>query len=39
LESVGLQLKRLERDLTSGNWERRNAELRHHADLDVVTVW
>ncbi|MDQ3673692.1 MAG: class I SAM-dependent methyltransferase [Gemmatimonadota bacterium] len=35
LKSIEPQLERLERDLTSGNWERRNAELRHHADLDV----
>jgi SAM-dependent methyltransferase len=35
LTSINLQLERLERDLTSGNWERRNADLRHRADLDV----
>jgi SAM-dependent methyltransferase len=35
LESIDSQLERLERDLTSGNWDRRNAELRHRADLDV----
>jgi SAM-dependent methyltransferase len=35
LASIDPQLERLERDLTSGNWERRNAELRHRADLDV----
>ena len=35
LTSTDPQLERLERDLTSGNWERRNAELRHRADLDV----
>jgi len=35
LESINPQLERLEHDLTSGNWERRNAELRHRADLDV----
>jgi hypothetical protein len=29
------QLQRLERDLASGNWERRNAELRHRTDLDI----
>jgi hypothetical protein len=35
LASIDPQLQRLERDLTSGNWERRNAELRQRADLDV----
>jgi SAM-dependent methyltransferase len=35
LTSIDPQLERLERDLTSGKWERRNAELRHRADLDV----
>ena len=35
LERVGHQLERLERDLASGNWERRNAELRHRTELDV----
>ena len=35
LASIGPQLERLERDLASGDWERRNAELRHRADLDV----
>jgi SAM-dependent methyltransferase len=35
LTNIDLQLERLERDLASGNWERRNAELRHRADLDV----
>ena len=35
LTSIDAQLERLERDLTSGNWERRNAGLRHCADLDV----
>ena len=35
LTSVAPQLDRLARDLTSGNWERRNAELRNCADLDV----
>jgi SAM-dependent methyltransferase len=35
LTNIDPQLKRLERDLTSGNWERRNAELRNRADLDV----
>ena len=35
LANIGPQLQRLERDLASGNWERRNAELRHRADLDV----
>src|ERR1700674_922237 len=35
LKSIDTQLERLERDLTSGNWERRNGELRHCQDLDV----
>jgi SAM-dependent methyltransferase len=35
LANIGPQLERLKRDLESGNWERRNAELRHRADLDV----
>jgi SAM-dependent methyltransferase len=35
LTSIGPQLERLEHDLASGNWERRNAELRHRTDLDV----
>jgi SAM-dependent methyltransferase len=35
LTSTGPQLERLERDLTSGDWERRNAELRSRRDLDV----
>jgi len=35
LANISPQLERLERDLASGNWERRNAELRHRADLDV----
>jgi SAM-dependent methyltransferase len=35
LTSINPQLERLERDLASGIWERRNAELRHRADLDV----
>ena len=35
LKSIAPQLDRLERDLTSGSWERRNAELRHRADLDL----
>ena len=35
LASTGPQLERLERDLASGNWERRNAELRHRTELDV----
>ena len=35
LTSIDPQLERLEHDLTSGEWERRNAELRHRADLDV----
>jgi len=35
LASIDPQLERLEHDLTSGNWERRNAELRQLAELDV----
>jgi len=35
LPNIGPQLQRLERDLASGNWERRNAELRHLPDLDI----
>ena len=35
MASIGPQLERLEHDLVSGEWERRNAELRHRADLDV----
>jgi SAM-dependent methyltransferase len=35
LASIDPQLERLQRDLMSGNWERRNAELRLRADLDV----
>jgi hypothetical protein len=35
LEGIGPQLERLEHDLMSGNWERRNSELRHRADLDL----
>jgi hypothetical protein len=35
LESIDPQLERLERDLTSGDWERRNAELRHCVELDM----
>jgi SAM-dependent methyltransferase len=35
LTSIDPELGRLERDLASGNWERRNAELRHRSDLDV----
>ena len=35
LASIGPQLQRLERDLASGNWERRNAELRDRSELDV----
>ena len=35
LASIDQELGRLERDLASGNWERRNAELRHRSDLDV----
>jgi SAM-dependent methyltransferase len=35
LASIDPQLERLERDLASGTWERRNVGLRHRADLDV----
>jgi SAM-dependent methyltransferase len=35
LASIDQQLERLERDLASGNWERRNAELRQRTELDV----
>ena len=35
LANIDPQLGRLERDLKSGKWERRNAELRKRADLDV----
>ena len=35
LTSIGPQLERLERDLTSGNWDRQNAELRRPFELDV----
>jgi hypothetical protein len=35
LGNIGPQLQRLERDLTSGKWERRNAELRRRPELDV----
>ena len=35
LANIGPQLQRLERDLASGNWERRNAELRGRSELDV----
>jgi SAM-dependent methyltransferase len=35
MTSIGPQLQRLEHDLVSGDWERRNAELRHRIDLDV----
>ena len=35
LASIDPQLERLERDLTSGKWERRNAELRHRTELDM----
>jgi len=35
LVSIDPQLERLERDLMSSEWERRNAELRHRTDLDV----
>jgi SAM-dependent methyltransferase len=35
LANIDPQLGHLERDLASGNWERRNAELRHRPDLDV----
>jgi len=33
--NIDPQLERLEHDLGSGTWERRNAELRHRAELDV----
>jgi SAM-dependent methyltransferase len=35
LPSIDRQLERLGCDLASGDWERRNASLRHRADLDV----
>jgi SAM-dependent methyltransferase len=35
LKSIGPQLERLERDLNSGDWERRNAELSNRAELDL----
>jgi len=35
LASINAGLQRLKRDLTSGNWERRNAELRCRVNLDV----
>ena len=35
LTSVDSQLERLQRDLASGEWERRNGELRDRTDLDV----
>lgn len=35
LANIGPQLQRLERDLASGNWERRNAELRNRSELDI----
>jgi hypothetical protein len=35
LTSIDPQLERLQRDLMSGNWERRNRELRHLGELDV----
>jgi SAM-dependent methyltransferase len=35
LTNIDQQLERLEHDLTSGNWKRRNAELRDLTDLDV----
>ena len=35
LTNIDPQLERLERDLASGKWERRNAELRRRDDLDV----
>jgi SAM-dependent methyltransferase len=35
LKSIGPQLERLERDITSGEWERRNVELYHRAELDL----
>jgi SAM-dependent methyltransferase len=33
--SIDSQLKHLERDLKSGDWERRYRVLRHHTELDV----
>jgi SAM-dependent methyltransferase len=35
LANIDPQLQRLERDLASGNWEQRNAELRDCPELDV----
>jgi SAM-dependent methyltransferase len=35
LTSIDPQLERLARDLSSGNWERRNGELRDRVELDV----
>lgn len=35
LANIDPQLERLEHDLESGAWERRNAELRHRAELDM----
>lgn len=35
LASIDPQLERLSRDIKSGDWERRNAELRNRAELDV----
>ena len=35
LTDIDPQLARLEHDLASGDWARRNADLRHCADLDV----
>jgi hypothetical protein len=35
LASIEPQLERLARDLRSGDWERRNAELRDCVELDV----
>jgi len=35
LATIDPQLERLEHDLASGDWERRNTELRHLGDLDV----
>ncbi|HMF86596.1 MAG TPA: class I SAM-dependent methyltransferase [Gemmatimonadaceae bacterium] len=35
LPNIDQQLERLRCDLACGNWERRNAALRHRADLDV----
>jgi SAM-dependent methyltransferase len=35
LARIDPQLERLARDLGSGNWEQRNAELRDRSDLDV----